>query len=124
MAVHPQPALLAMTAELPSGEQRLQAGNSVNTPLLFPALLEKAEGQQYAGTGLARRLRAGIDQALQGGVAETLSQLKSPRTCQVKVLALTGRSEAQAWGAVPQELKGAFSRQAWQLLQRILRGHL
>ena len=57
MAVHPQPALLAMTAELPAGEQRLQAGNSVNTPLLFPALLEKAEGQQHAGTGPVQGMR-------------------------------------------------------------------
>ena len=79
--MHPQPALLTMSAELPAGEQRLQAGDCVQTALLFPVLLKKTEGEQNPGAGLARRLRAGIDQALQGGVAETLGQLKSPRTC-------------------------------------------
>jgi hypothetical protein len=80
MAMHPQPALWTMSAELPAGEKRLQAGDCVQAALLFPVLLEKTKGEQDARTGLARRLRAGIDQALQGGVAEALGQLKSPRT--------------------------------------------
>jgi hypothetical protein len=79
----------------------LQAWGCIHRALLFSVLLEKTEGQQDARSGLARRLRAGIDQALQGGVAETLGQLKSSWTRKIKVLALTSRSEAEAWGAVP-----------------------
>lgn len=110
MAMHAQPALLAMATELPAREQRLQAGGRLHAALLFPALLKKTEGEQDARPGLARCLRAGIDQALQGGVAEALGQFKAAWTRQVKVLALTSRSEAEAWGAVPQEAERALSR--------------
>ena len=117
-SVHSKPALTSVTAQLPSGQDGLH-GRHAPPRLLLAGLLEEGEGQQDAGTGLGRRLRAAIEDASQGDVTEPLRQFEAPGPAEIEVMTAARRRQAEPGGTVPEETERIWSLEVGKLQQRI-----
>jgi len=100
--LQPQPAVLAVPAQLPARQHGLHPRHR-----RFAGMergLKESEGQQHPGPGQGRGVRGGAEPA-EGGAGETLGQLEAPRSAQLQAVAAAGGGDAQPRSSVPEEAK-------------------
>ena len=112
-----QPALPALTAELPAWQHRPHPRQGLRG--LEQRRIKKRKPEQHARAGQRRSLRRAVLQAREAQLTEALRKLKAARTTELQLLRDTGSRKAEARLAIPQRAEAITSWQHRHGLERI-----
>jgi hypothetical protein len=105
-ALQPQPAMLALAAELPAGQHGLHARHA--TRFALQGRIEEGEGQEHPGAGQGRP-QGGGGQAAEAGTGKALGQLEASGAAQFQAVGAAGGGDAEPRRSVPEKAEAVAS---------------